>query len=283
RQLWLSCGAAAELARLATRMLGYACLLRTGPLPDDADGAADGHEGADQIAARLVVGRRLPPTSQERRLAAAIPRRHTARGPYDDRPVEPAVLASLAEAVQERGCWLRRVDRPGERGELIALLSRAEERELADPAYRRELGDWRRRGAGAPDGFAADASLRWPAERVGDLPLRDFAGSGAAAQALDTAPRVEHDTVVVLGTDSDRPRDWVRAGRALALMLVVATDAGLVAQPLGPVTDVPSTRALLRHDLSVLGHPQLVLRLGYGSAEPEAGRRPVRDVLTSTP
>jgi hypothetical protein len=53
-----------------------------------------------------------------------------------------------------------------------------------------------------------------------------------------------------------------------------------VGQPLGPVTDIAVTRIQLQRGLGLLGHPQLLLRMGYGHGRPAAGRRSVDEILT---
>ncbi|MGY1775612.1 hypothetical protein ACI8AV_07105 [Geodermatophilus sp. SYSU D00804] len=46
--------------------------------------------------------------------------------------------------------------------------------------------------------------------------------------------------------------------------------------------DWPATRAQLRSRLSLVGHPQMLMRLGYpsGDRSPSTNRRPVAEVLT---
>jgi hypothetical protein len=271
RQLHVSCGAAVEFARLAVRSrLGRACVVRLLPRRDEP-----------RLLATLTIGHPEPSTPEERRLVDAMPRRHTDRGPYDGRPVPSVVMQLLREAVEERGCWLRVLDRAGDRATVTTLLCEAEHLESEDPAYRAELQAWTR-GHVAPDGIppAAQPDPDW-VDRVSDVPLRDFSGAGRHPQAGGEGrpPMVERDTLVLLGSDADDPRSWLRAGRALGQLLLRLTDAGLVAQPLGPVTDVPATRVRLGRELGLVGHPQLVLRIGYGHRAPSTGRRSVDEVL----
>ena len=159
------------------------------------------------------------------------------------------------------------------------LLTEAEELELSDPAYRAELATWRRPEP-AHDGIPEQAVTWTGAHSVTDLPLRDFTGH-SATPALDAAtpPRVERDALVLIGSDDDGPLGWLRTGRGLALVLLTLTAADVVTQPLGPVTDVPTTRMRLQRELGLLGHPQLLLRAGYGHGQPAAGRRDVEDTL----
>jgi len=264
RQLLVSCGAAVEFGRLAVRAQGGECIVEVLPDSHDAD-----------LVARLRVGAAKPPTETELALAGAIPRRYTDRGPYDDREVPEVLLAEIGERSAELDVWLRVLNRD-ERTGVVLVLADAEAAEAADPRYAEELARWttgRSEGEGIPEA----ARPEWPAERVSDLPLRDFTGhdahptSGGRGEA--SPPSVERDTVLMLGTGTDEPGAWIASGRALGWALLRIASAGLSAQPLGQAIDLASGRGRLRRDLGLVGHPQFLLRVGYGTGQPATQRR----------
>lgn len=268
RQLHMSCGAAVEFARLAIRALGYSCIVRLSPRADDP-----------LLMATLTLGGRSAPQPSERQLYDAAARRYTDRGAYDDKQVPRPVLARMADAAGEVGCWVQPLNRPGDRLLAAVLLEKAEAIEAQDPRYREELERWRRDDT-AVDGVPDAALPSWPDGRVSDMPLRDFTNreqpqGGHRGQR----PDVERDTLVLIGSDGDDRLSWLRTGRALAAVLLIATDAGLASQPLGQVTDVPATRVHLQRGLGLLGYPQLLLRMGYGHGRPTTGRRPIEETL----
>ena len=269
RQLHMSCGAAVEFARLAIRALGYSCIVRLVPKSDDP-----------LLLATLTLGGQSAFRPDERRLYDAAPRRYTDRGPYDDKPVPTVVLSRMADAAAEVGCWVRVLGRAGDRLLTAVLLQKAEEMEAADPRYHEELEQWLRDGE-AVDGVPVEALPAWPQDRVSDVPLRDFEVpvEQAETRRFRERPDVERDTLILVGSDGDDRLSWLRTGRALAAVLLTATDAGLVSQPLGQVTDVPATRLQLQRGLGLLGYPQLMLRLGFGHGRPATGRRPVEETL----
>jgi hypothetical protein len=271
RQLHVSCGGSVEFARLAIRVLGYDCVVRLLPRPDDKT-----------LMATLTLGGPSVVRPREKRLYDAAPRRYTDRGPYEDKPVPHNVLARMSDAAGEVGCWVRILNRPGDRLLAAILLERAEAIEADDPRYEQELARWRR-SRPAEDGIPAGALSGWPADRVSDVPLRDFNGKAEHPRPGGCAERpwVERDTLVLVGSDGDDRFSWLRTGRALAAVLLTATDAGVVSQPLGPVTDIALTRTQLQRGLGLLGHPQLLLRMGYGNGQPTTGRRPVEKTLTA--
>lgn len=272
RQLHMSCGAAVEFARLAIRALGLSCIVRLLPRADDP-----------LLLATLTVGGQSAIRPGEQRLYDAAPRRYTDHGPYDDSPLPNRVLSRMADAAAEVGCWLRFLDRPGDRLLAAVLVQKAEEIEIQDPRYRDEIDQWRRHDY-ADDGVPDAALYEWPADRVSDVPLRDFSGADEHRRFAGRRdrPDVERDALLLLGSDGDDRLSWLRTGRALGVVLLTLTDAGLVSQPLGQVTEVAATRTQLQRGLGLLGHPQLLLRLGYGHGRPATGRRPVEDTLIAS-
>jgi hypothetical protein len=272
RQMYLSCGVAAEFARLAVRFLGLACTVRL--LPDPS------HE---TLVAKLIIGFHEPITLSEQRLIEAIPRRYTDRGPYTDEPVSRLALQRMREAANERHCWLRVLEHTDDRLAVIRLLQEAEEAEAAEADYREEILQWQRPGS-AGDGIPIDDANDWDDQhRVSDVPLRDFGGFGRHPHPGDgEPPEVERDTIVLLGTDRDDKMSWLQAGRALADVLLTLTDENLVSQPLGPVLDLPAMRSRLRREVGLVGHPQLLLRVGHGQRLPVTRRRAIPEMLTVT-
>lgn len=92
------------------------------------------------------------------------------------------------------------------------------------------------------------------------------------------------DGLVVLTTTDDGPRDWLATGVLLCRLWTEAMARGLTVVPLHRVVEVPDTRTTLAESVVPgLGHPQLLLRLGWEEIEqhpaPSTLRRPVDEVL----
>lgn len=264
RQLHVSCGAAIEFAHLAARSVGRDCAVRLLPDPNDPD-----------LLAVLRLGRVSLPTPTEQRLADAIAVRYTDRGPYSDTPVPDGVVEDIRRRGAELDVWVRTIDEPDDRRALITVLSDAEHDEAADSRYADELARWTgsATGVGLPDDATAD---RWPSDRVSQVPLRDFSGHGEhptpSGRGDQSPPDVERDLLLMIGTAVDDPGAWLAAGRALGWALLRAAADGVSAQPLGPAVDLPAARTRLRHQLGLVGHPQFVVRMGYGRDRPRARR-----------
>lgn len=263
RQLHVSCGAAIEFGYLAARSAGRSCTVELRPDPKQPD-----------LLGRLVLGGAKRATVREVQLAGAIARRYTDRGPYTDRPLPPHLLSDVEARCEELGVWLRVIDRPGERTVVAAVLADAEAEEASDPRYTAELAEWTSEQA-EPRGMPkAAAAPSWPADRVSDVPLRDFTGQDTHRHpgGDEKPPSVERDTIVMIGSNHDEPSAWLSSGRALGWLLLRSAADGVSAQPLGQAIDLPDGRARLRHEFGLVGYPQFLLRMGYGMGHPRTRR-----------
>ncbi|MEU0475047.1 hypothetical protein [Streptomyces olivaceus] len=164
--------------------------------------------------------------------------------------------------------------------QVLDLVREAETRGLTDSESDRELAEWTRPDApsanGAADGVPAQAF--GPVRSGGKAPMRDFAGprrvSGRNSAVFEAAPQI-----ACVSTTHDRPEDRVRAGQALERFLLLATAEGLVCSLATQPLERPDLRWLLRDPKTGAGHPQMLLRPGYGPVGPRTPRRPVADVL----
>lgn len=271
RELHISCGAAIELARIGGRSTGRSCTVHLLP---------DAH--APDRLAEISLGGAEPPTPEEERLAEAVSLRYTERGRFEDRPVPKELLEEMQGCAEEFETWVRPLDRPGDETVAAVLVARAGEIESANPEYESELTAWSGERLGASDGIPASV-LPPPDEQPRGSPfrLRDFAGDAEAGHVTEERPpRPEHPLVVLFGTAGDDKYHWLQAGRALGRCLLIAASAGVAASPMTQVLEVVSTRAMLTKELGLVGHPQVLVRMGYAHGHQRAPRRPLDEVVT---
>jgi nitroreductase len=266
REMLVSVGAAVFNLRVAVR--AHARGSRVCLLPDPAE---------PDLAATVHIDRAATESEAARALADAIPRRHTNRRPFADRPVPHGTLEELAGAATAEGATLLAAD-PALRSGILSLTRNAENRMRANPRYRAELAAWTTPGGiGRRDGVPRQAF--GPRDPQGAIPLRDFAlghGLPTAKVAFEPEP-----TLILLFTAGDTPADWLRAGAALQRVLLTATLRGLAATPLSQVVEVPRLRALLE-DSATGQVVQTVLRIGYATTPAlPTPRRPLADVIVA--
>ncbi len=275
RELTLSCGAALEYAVLGLRGQGYAVEVAMLPTPADKT----------HLARIKVTGTRTP-TETEHALVQAIPIRYTDRGVYDAEPLPTALVDELRDGVAALGAWLRPIVSTDDAVTTAVLLGHAYDAQQTDPAYIAELNRWSRYDEDADDGIPRRAVSEIPVEeRASMYRLRDFDVDGRAHAHDGTPaepPAAERPFVCLLGTAGDDPPAWLDAGRALAWLLLRATVDGVAAQPMTQPLEVAGIRARLTQALGLVGHPQMLLRMGHGSGTPTTHRRPVNRVVDLT-
>ncbi|MDX3235357.1 nitroreductase [Streptomyces sp. ME03-5709C] len=267
RGLHLGCGAALFNLRTAAAHAGWEAIVTLLPDPQDRG----------LLAAVRLTGTEHPDSGLAR-LYPAVHRRHTSRSPFEARQVPPAVRATLQEAARQEDAQLVL---PGDWHvrELLELVHDAEGRDATDPGRLEELEHWTRRGTEART--ATDGVPEYafgPAERGGHTPVRDFAGrrpvTGREAVAFEDTPHL-----ALLCTTGDGPADWLRAGQAMERVLLTATLSGLSTALTSQALEWSDLRWAVRDPGAPVGHPQMVLRLGYGPEASATPRRPVAEVL----
>ena len=82
--------------------------------------------------------------------------------------------------------------------------------------------------------------------------------------------------VIVFGIGY-RPIDVLHGGEALSALLLKATVEGLATAPLSDAVEVTWPRHLLRHLVSGLGEPYVVVRVGYAATAEPLPPTPRRD------
>lgn len=259
REARLACGAALLNIELALAAAGRLSDIDLMPDPD-----------RPSLLARVDIGNRHRPSTEELRLAAAIPRRFSNRRPFADQVVPAQVRFAARQAARAEGAGLVLLDEVGRLEAVAALTRRADHLQTHDEAFQAELRAWTR-GHGGDDGVPAFAG--GPRSSGGLLPVRHFHDSDA--------PRsFEQDPLVaVVTTFEDGPLAQLCAGRAMQRVLLTATTAGLSASFYSQPMEIPSTRAELRSLLGGKEYPQTLFRLGYGFPGVPTPRRPLEAVV----
>ncbi len=237
-------------------------------------------------------------------LAAAIPRRHTNRGPYDTgRPVEPAALAALdgLGGADLREVSVRWIVEPAARRRLGALIVEATAAIVADRDQSRDSGAWFRPTwreiQTHRDGLTVDAQ-GFPAwMRVAAKMLPPVSVERADRLWLETTREVHVATAAAFGVLVARdPRDVagrLQGGRLWQRMHLWATARGLAMQPLNQLPERADREASLGiaprfgaalADLAADGDRRVLMpfRIGYPTVEAlPSPRRSAEEVIVA--
>jgi hypothetical protein len=273
RELMISCGAALYGLRLAVRLLGYVPVVELLPEASQPD-----------LLARVRVGYQVPLGHADWTLLAAVPHRHTHRGPFSPEPIPDGLLPGLQRDAVAEGATLVLLDAAA-RTRMRQLARVAARWQHLDPAIRAEVRRWTRPADSTErDGVSAYAypaapGSGGPAEPAGGkLAERDFdLGRHTGRLDRDGPPPAAS---AVLITAADSATDWLRAGQALNRMLIHAAGQWVFAALNSQPTESAAVRDLVRTRLRLPGAPQLLLEFGRAHTASATARRPVEDLLS---
>lgn len=268
RALVQSAGAALLNVRAALAARGWALAVERLPQPDDPDLLA------------VVTPVDGAPDSSLAPLDRAIPHRRTNRRPFDALAAPADLLQLLAAAAAVEETWLAAVRAPEELHLLASATQEAEGILDADAAYRAELAAWTTRSPADGDGISSDVLPHSCGDRPDDPPVRNFHPRRDGLLPSHRRSR-SGPAFLLLATEGDDPRAWLRSGEALERVLLELTRRGWVASPMTQALEVPAMRARLR-GLTGDAHPQMVLRIGRAAATPPTPRRPRRTVVLNS-
>jgi hypothetical protein len=246
REMHLGLGAAIENLVLAARAFGLAAKVapadgRLSLSPDDKPA----------LAANIAF---TPAPDARDALFAAIPKRHTNRGPFRaDQSVDAECLRRFADLVTEDDVRVVFVVDKNARGELGALIVEATNRIIGDPQMSTDSARWFRTGrrdiAAHRDGVTADTAGLSPLLTAVSKLLPDLDAKSADQYWLSMTRDTQVSTAPVLGIllvpDRLDMRTAIQAGRAWQRLHLAATAEGLAAQPLNQPVECIDRDAML--------------------------------------
>jgi len=269
RELMISCGAALFGLRLGMRQLGRVPAVQL--WPDSAQPCLLARAWPTEFAA---------PNKIEAELLAAVPHRHTHRGPFTPGEVSPRLLAALATDAEAEGAELIFVTRAGLVSELAALVDQAAADQDASAEICTETRRWLRPdGSQARDGVPAQAAAAGDDQPTLRFRQRKFGAWGAtndrirAELAAGQSRGEQPAATAVLVTDGDAADDWLRAGQALNRLLLRAATRWVFASLQSQPIETPRYRDRVRDLLDLQGQPQLLLQFGRSNTALATPRR----------
>lgn len=267
RQLHLSAGCALLNARVSLAASGHKSTVHRCPDPHHPE-----------LVARIEIGVGDAASPELAALDPVVDLRQTNRRRFATDPVPDDLVATLVDAAAAEGAMLHPVVDPDDRQTLARLSQKADVAQITSPAYRAELREWTSNDPTRGDGVRAAAVPHIDGSAGDDVPIRDFDSQGAGWLPGETRSSASQ-CLLVLGTDSETPQAWVRAGEALERVWLEITRAGFVASLFTQVIEVAALRVQLRDELHLGMHPHLVMRVGRAPVTAASMRRHLSDML----
>lgn len=267
RSLVMSCGAALFNLKIAARHFGHEPVIRTFPDLDIAD-----------LLAFVRLGAQREATAEEHRLFAALKMRRTVRSAFRPVAVRPELLRRLQAAAEAEGARLHDVQEVNQQRALIEIIREARQIRNGDQRFIRERDLWThsRREYGASPGWTRGVLLEGIVESPKAAGLRGL--DRDQIQPYEEELKGSGPVFVVLSTSSDTLPAWLSAGHALSRVLLTAAYDGLNAAFLGYPVGIGPLRERIGALTGGRGHPQMLLRIGYGVPGRPTRRQPVTHV-----
>jgi nitroreductase len=231
-------------------------------------------------------------------LFEAIPRRHTNRGAYHERPVSLSTLHRLADLVSDPEVRVAFIVDKEARHDLRHAIVSATEDIIADPQMSADSARWFRVGKHAVeahrDGIGVDTAGLSPLMAAAAKLLPDQDAATADRYWLDMTRDVQTHAPVfgmILVRDRFEMGSAIGAGRAWQRLHLAATAMGLAAQPLNQPVECADrnaqlgrgdeyAKALIRLAQAPGWDATFCFRMGYAKTPaPASPRRPLRAVL----
>lgn len=269
RELTISSGAALYNLYISLRHFGYDPSITQFANPEDPD-----------LAAEITMAGKKEETAEEHLLFSSINRRRTNRMPFEPRLLPEGLLKDFERYARESGVWFHVLWDEHSRDDVASLIMEGDRIQASDKMFRRELSAWvhpnRTISRDGMPGYAF--GIGDIASYAGPLLIRTFDwGEGQAAKDHQLA--IGSPVMAVLGTNGDKPKDWLVAGYALEKILLRASSEGVSASYMNQPIEVKELRNKLREAARVSGFPQMLMRMGYGAEVPPTPRRSVNEVL----
>lgn len=269
RQLHLSVGCALFNARVSLAASGYPSRVHRLPDADRRDLIAridlDDGESVDPVLAALDH---------------VVALRQTNRRRFARDPVPPELVSTLLSAAAAEGAVLHPIVTSDDRETLARLTQKADQLQITNPAYRAELRAWTTNDATRRDGVRAAVVPHVDGTSGDEVPIRDFDTQGAGCLPAETQSSAQQ-CLLVLGTDADSAKSWVRGGEALERVWLEITRAGFVASLFTQVVELGALRLELRDELRLGMYPHVVLRVGRAPVTAASMRRHIDEVLVA--
>ncbi len=267
RQLVISCGCALFNARVAVAGAGF---------HDEVDRHRDPERPS--VLARVRVGAAGAADPALTALEPFLEMRQTNRRRFVSDDVPQDVVDALVAAAAAEGARLIPVLTEEHRYTVARLSQLADKEQYGDPAYRAELRAWTTSDPQRRDGVPAMAVPHVDGTSQDDIPIRDFDTHGNGWLPPETRSSM-HQTLFLLGTESDDTGSWLRAGEALERVLLEVTRHEFAASPLTQIVENSFTREQLRAELGLDVFPHVLLRVGKAPLTPSTRRRRLVEVV----
>ncbi|RLM53447.1 nitroreductase [Halobellus sp. Atlit-31R] len=247
RELFISVGCALEnLCTAAEHFdVGYEVTYRAG-------------EDGDVVSTVTLESDSEPSSKRPPELFDELTARYTSHQLFEDQPLPQETRDQFRRVIEADDVTLYLIDDPDEKRSIGELQAEADEAQMADPAYRKELGYWVGTGA---------LGSSWLMARIGQAVVSHFdlgeREGRKNSKLIERAP-----AIALLTTHDDTPTARVKTGQVFERLALLASAADVAVHPMSQILERPEMRSALAAEAAIGDEvPQQLFRLGYTEEE----------------
>ncbi|UTF52263.1 Acg family FMN-binding oxidoreductase [Natronosalvus rutilus] len=243
RELHLSLGCAIENFCIAAEHFGF-------------DYRIQYHDSGetDSIAVVTLHSDGNQSSDRPRGLFKQITERYTSHALFEDRSLPQPTRDTLHQSILEDVVSLYLIDEPGLKRSIGELQAEADQIQMNNSEYRKELGYWV--GIGA-------LGQSWLMARIAQSVVTHFDLGDRESQKNSELVR-SAPIIGLLVTSTDDPPARVKAGQAYERLALAASADDLVTHPMSQILEIPEKRERLGTQVGITdGISQHLFRLGY--------------------
>lgn len=268
RELFISMGCATETAMIASKFYGYNPILNIESLRED-------------IKVKIMLSKTDDVRQAE--LFPYIKLRQTTRSLYNITYFPADDIEKLRTAVSENGVNIHFFFGQNEIGQFIPFITEANEIQLRNPEFKKELIKWMRfsekeamqKGDGLYSSCAGFPSM---GRMFGSLGLKLMVTAKSENKRL-IKQAVNTSAIALFTTSNNKVEDWIKTGMAFQRFALVSTQLGLNHSFLNSPCQIVQVRDIMMNELGLGGYFQLLIRLGYSQKMPFSFRRKIHNMI----
>ncbi|MBX0297564.1 Acg family FMN-binding oxidoreductase [Haloarcula nitratireducens] len=262
RELFISIGCALENLCIAAEHfdIGYEITYHT-----DKD---------DDLVSTVTLDSDSEPSfSRPPELFNELTERYTSHQLFDDQALPRRTREQFHRVLEEDDVTLYLIYEPEQKRSIGELQADADEAQMDDPAYRKELGYWV--GIGA-------LGSSWLMARIGQAFVSHF--DFGEREGRKNSKLIEHAPVIaLLATQGDTPAVRVKTGQVFERLALLASVEDVAVHPMSQILERPEMRTKLATRAGTGEElPQHLFRLGYVEEERTHTPRWPLEVVSST-
>jgi hypothetical protein len=255
-------------------LIGFGCMIENLCIAATYyDMVADIDYGTDLLVSNHVgtvtFSQRLKEESNSAELISAIPKRHTSRGKYLDKPLPVHFFERIHAEIPE-SISVTIVNGERDKDRIAEIINEAGIAAMDSDTFREELSHFIRSNyTKAPTGMPGFAlELPGPISLIASRLIKKVNLSRASKKKdLELLQKHTPGGFIIISSRGDGPMDRIACGRFFERIWLLATANDLACSPMAAAVQSEEYRSRIQHVANIAFEPQIFFRIGYSAKQ----------------